>query len=360
MALKIFDGFDHYATQADLQARVGGLQWSDVTPGTVTFVTGRGGYGYAIALQASVSGGSQMGGSLNANYASGFLGIALQIQPVALAYVDFQVMDYVGGAAQLTFRCNVDSGTIVAYRGDPISGGTVLATSPPNAFSPYVWAKYEASAVISSSGSFDFHIQGNSIFGGISGVNTQNTSNSFFNGLRVRTSGIGAGLVANAVYIDDFNFNDSTTGPGTYPLNGFIGDCATRTLFTAANSSVQWTTLANTNHVEVGEYQFDRDTSYNYATTVGDTDLFTFGSLPTTTSAVFGVQLTGGYRKQDASAQTIVNVFSSSGTVLNGNAWALSLDWAFYTDLSVLDPHTSATWTPAAVNALIGGYKLNS
>jgi len=362
VALKVGDGFDHYSTLADLQARSGALQWSDIDAAGLSFVTGRGGYGYAVSLSASASGGAQMGGSFNANYASAFVGCALQVQPYGLAYVDFQVVDYIGGSAQLTFRCLIDGGAIVAYLGDPAFGSTtILATSPPNAFSPYIWERYEINAGIGAAGSFDFHVQGSSVFGGgVSGVNTEATGNAFFNGFRVRCSNIAEGLIEPGVYIDDFTLNDGTTGPGTYPLNGFLGDCAYRTVFTTANHSVQWTPLTSQNYVEVGEVAFDRDTSYNYATTVGNTDLFTFGSLPTTTSAVFGVQITGGYRKLDASGQTIVQILDSGGTMQNGTAWAMSLDWAFYTDLAVLDPSTSATWTPTAVNALIAGYKLNS
>ena len=367
MALIVFEGFDHYRTQADMQARVGKLEWSDIANGPVEFVAGRGGYGYAAAMPGTSGGYSWIGGSFNANYATAIPAVAVQVQPVNMQFLDFMVMDYTAaapggspngssGVAQLTFRMLPSSGTILVYAGDPVSGGTLLKSTAPNACSPYIWNKYEAKCLIDPSGSYDFHVNGNSVVSGTAATNT--SGNSWLNGLRIRSGFAQSGPYA--FLMDDFNLNDTTTGGGTYPLNGFIGDCATRTEFTTANSSVQWTPLANQNWQEVGEVQFDRDTSYNYATTVGDTDLFTFGSLPTTTSVVFGVQLTGAYRKLDASAQTIVQVFSSSGTVINGSAWTMSLDWAFYTDLLVLDPHTSATWTPTAVNALLGGYKLNS
>ena len=372
MALVVFEGFDHYSTQADLQARVGALEWSDIYGGPVEFVAGRGGYGYAAAMPGTSGGYSWLGGSFNANYATAIAAIALQAQPVNLLYLDFMVMDYSSpapngspagssGFAQLTFRTFPASGTVLVYQGDPAVTGYSTApiySTAPNAFSPYIWNKFEAKVTIATSGSFDFHVNGNSI-ASMTGVATNTSGNNWFNGLRCRAGYQGA-AGSYAFYIDDFNLNDTTTGAGTYPLNNFIGDCATRTVFTTGNSSVSWTPLTGTNWQEVGETQFDRDTSYNHATTVGNTDLFTFGSLPTTTSVVFGVQLTGAYRKLDASAQTIVQVFSSGGTVVNGSAWTMSLDWAFYTDLLVLDPHTTATWTPTAVDALLGGYKLNS
>jgi hypothetical protein len=123
---------------------------------------------------------------------------------------------------------------------------------------------------------------------------------------------------------------------------------------------VQWTPLAETNWQEVGETQFDGDTSYNYATTVGNTDLFTFGSLPTTVSVVYGVFVTGGYRKLDAGPETIVQKLVSSGSTASGSTMAMSLSYAFWTDLFVTDPHTGATWTPTSVNDIIAGYSLAS
>jgi hypothetical protein len=77
-------------------------------------------------------------------------------------------------------------------------------------------------------------------------------------------------------------------------------------------------------------------------------------------ATVFGVQTTGAYRKLDASAQTIIQSIKSGATSSNGATLSLSLSYAYYTDLFVVDPNTSATWTPAAVDALIAGYKLNS
>ena len=359
MALKVWDGFDHYASQVDLQSRVGVLQWGDISANSVTFVTGRGGYGFCAYIQPA-EGGSIFGGSFNHNYASGVVGQALDVTPISgNAYLDFMLMDYVAGAPQITLRVFLVSGTVIAYLGDPnIGTPSVITSSPPNACNPYVWQRYELKGVISTVGSFDFHVNGSSVLSA-SGVTTQSTDNAWFNGSRLRAGFVG-GLGGPDIYVDDYTFNDLTTGPGTYPCNNFLGDVAVRTLKTTANSSVQWTPLANQNWQEVGETQFDGDASYNYATTVGNADLFTFASLPTTTSVVFGVQVTGAYRKLDASAQTIKQNIKSGTTESSGATLSLSLNYCYYTDPFVLDPNTSATWAPTAVNAALGGYTLNS
>jgi hypothetical protein len=367
MAIKVFDGFDHYGSQADLQARSqgNGLQWSDIPGGGITgFVAGRGGYGFAAAVAGGLN-PVAVGCSFNANFASAIVGIATLTLPVDVPYVDYMLMDYVGGSVQITLRAVNDGGVILAYSGDPnLSGAVLLGSSPPNAFSPYVWNKVEVSVTIGASGSFDLHYNGNSVLA-LSGVSCiappgqAATPSNYFNGFKVRFGGAGTNASPQG-YIDDFNLNDLTTGPGTYPANSFLGDVATRTLKTAANYSVTWTPLTGANWMEVGAIQFVGDGSYNYAVTVGDIDLFTFSALPTTVSAVFAVQITGAYRKLDASAQTIIQQMNSAGTTSAGATWVLSLGYTYLTDLFVLDPNTGATWTPAAVDAVIAGYKLNS
>jgi hypothetical protein len=346
-----------------MQARSQGnpVQWSDVGQGYLTFVTGRGGYGFAAEIAGSGTYPRRFGGSFNANYASGIVGVATLQYSGGNNVIDYKIMDYNNQQAQCTFRCLLNSGIVEAYSGDisaPNGAAAVLiGSSPPNAYSPFVWNKIEISVTIGASGSFDFHVNGNSVFS-MTGVSTVPPSgqvaspNAWFNGFQI--------VAQQTCDIDDFNLNDLTTGPGTYPANSFLGDVATRTLKTAANYSVTWTPLTGANWMEVGATQFVGDGSYNYAVTVGDIDLFTFSTLPTTVSAVLAVQVTGAYRKLDASAQTILQQLNSAGTTSVGATWVLSLGYTYLTDLFVLDPHTGATWTPAAVDAVIAGYKLNS
>jgi hypothetical protein len=360
MAIIVFDGFDHYAAQADLQARVGALQWN-VLNGGASFVTGRGGYGQALQIESGLSGFILIG-SFNQNLGGAIAAIAAYVLPDSLdganAFLDFQAMDYTSGLPQLTVRILLSSGTVLVYLGDV--NGPLITTTPPNACNPFVFQKYELKAVIGPSGSLDFHVNGSSVFPSPpAGINTQATGNAWFNGLQLR-GGFIDGDGGPIVQYDDFNLNDLTTGPGTYPCNSFLGDVATRTLFTAANSSVSWTPYASTNWVEVGEIQFDGDTSYNFTTTPGAQDIFSFNSLPADVAAVFAVQVTGAYRKLDASNQTIQQGVTTSATYAAGAMWPMSLAYSYVTDLFTVSPATAATWTTTEVNALLGSYQLNS
>jgi len=371
MALLAFDGFDHYATTVDLQSRVGALQWSDLTiirPGYVTFTTGAAGYGQAINLY--VGGGPGLGGTVNQLLASAYFGSRILISNVSLTHVDLQVMDYVQDLAQLTVRLYPRSGIVSVYSGDPdttFPSPALLAMSTPNAFSPHIWNSVEVYASIGSGGAFDVHIQGSSVVSA-TGVLVQyptpppdgKSIRGDLSGFRYRLGSDASTQNGVALSIDDFYVCDSTTGPGTYPCNSFLGDVAVQTLTPTANVSVQWTPLAGTNYTEVGTAQFEGDLSYNSAGVVGAADVFTLAPLPTSTLAVFGVQLTGAYRKLNASAQTIVQTVTSGGTAQASAPLTMSLAYAYYSTMLPLDPHTSASWTPAAVNLMHAGYTLHS
>lgn len=372
MALIVFDGFDHYATPADLQARVGALQWSDltiITPGAVTFTPGAAGYGQSISLQHTVT-ELGLGGTLNRLLTSAFFGSRILFGNVQLTHVDLQVVDYVNNLAQLTVRLDPRSGIVAVYSGDPGTtqpGPVLISMSAPNAFNPYIWNSVEVYASIGSAGAFDVHIQGSSVVSA-TGVLVQYptpppTGKSIrgdLSGFRYRLGSDGSTQGGVSLSIDDFYVCDSATGPGTYPCNSFLGDVAVYSLRPTANVSVQWTPLAGTNYTEVGTAQFQGDLSYNSASTVGATDVFSFAQLPTSILAVFGIQLTGAYKKLNASAQTVVQSLISGGTTQASAPLAFSLSYAYYSNLYVLDPHTSATWTASSVNLLNAGYTLNS
>ncbi len=378
MAVKVFDGFDHYAAQQDLQSRVGALQWSDVNSGgeSIGLIAGRGGYGRAVSIPSVASNNNPVwfGGSFSTFYTSAFFGLAVEMQAASgNPWFDLHVMDYVNNVAQLTFRFILNSGAVTVYNGDPNNtagqetASTVIGQSPPNAFSPYLWNYIEVMFdIAASAGTFAVQVNGVTVVSGTGQTNYPatlpdgNPARTDASGFRFRVASATIAGASYAAAIDDFYLCDTTTGPGSYPCNTFLGDTAVRTLYPTANSSVQWTPFANTNYEEVNASQFDGDSTYNYASAAGDTDLFTFGSLPTSVSAVYAVQTTGAYRKQDAGANTIIQEISSSGTTASGSSHVLSLGYGYYTDLFVVDPHTGTTFSPTAVNALVGGYELAS
>jgi len=130
------------------------------------------------------------------------------------------------------------------------------------------------------------------------------------------------------------------------------------TTFPVSNGAVQWTPLANSNWQEVSEIAMDSDTSYNFSSTPGQTDLFNMGALRAATSVVLGVQVTGAYRKDDATARQVAQQIKSGATQSAGTTNSIPSGYAYYTDLFVLDPNTAASWTVTAAGSAEIGYNL--
>ena len=355
MTLRATEGFDHYTSAADMNLRVGALQWTEGVGGfggggTWAITTpGRGGYGACLQITTN-SITPQLIGSFNANLAEAFFGFAMTFTN-ATAYLSLQLLDpLASGAPQLSLNFVLATGTIQLYR-----GGTLIESSAPNAFNGSVWSFYEVGATIASSGgSLVVQVNGTTVLS-YSG-NTQETGNSSFGAVGLQISR-GDG---NATFsLDDFRYNDTTTGPGTYPCSGFMGDLRVQALYATANSAVTWTPLAGANWQEVSETAFDGDTSYNATSTVGDEDLFTMGPVPSS-ATVIAVSLIGAYRNGDATVHTLTQQLSVGGTDHAGAVQTLGLGYQFVSDVFAVNPTTGDSWAAADVNAMLAGYKVAS
>lgn len=116
-------------------------------------------------------------------------------------------------------------------------------------------------------------------------------------------------------------------------------------------------TVSATNYGNVQEDAADT-ISYNSTDTLGDEDLFGVGPALSSEAIVYGVQVSGSYRKDDANARSVANLVKSGTTEEEGSSLALNADFAITTDIWVLNPDTSSEWTPAEVNAAQIGYKV--
>lgn len=357
MTLRATEGFDHYSSIADMVLRVGALQWT--TTGGASWSTttpGRGGYGACLSSQNGT-----VQGTFNVNLVSGFFGFGLTFG-TATSSMTLELLDPISLATQLMFVFVASTGMIQLYRNGPTAdatgrynyGGAVIASSEPNAFNASVWAFYEVGATIDpAAGSLSLRVNGSTVLS-YSG-NTQNSGNSSFGGVRFSCN------PNNDTYLqlDDFRYNDTTVGPGTYPCNGFMGDLRVVPLYPTANSAVTWTPLTGENWQEVSETAFDGDTSYNATSTVGDEDLFTMGSVPSA-ATVIAVSLIGAYRSGDATAHTLTQQLSVGGTDHAGAVQTLALGYQFVSDVFPVNPTTAASWAAADVNTMLAGYKVAS
>jgi hypothetical protein len=369
MAFKIWDGFDHYNSLSDLLARSGFLQWqtpSGLQP-SISFVSGLvpGKPGSAIKIlnnNGATTPNETLRAVWGARNAEAYFGQRVLIPggvtgPASHLYVILQ--DTVAGSPQITILFNGSNYSVQVFQG-AYNGGVTLALSANNVWTGDTQQFVEIHAKIDGSvGEVDVRVRGNSVFGGpVTGLNTKSTANAWFDAVDYGPAAVSAN-VAGFVEIDDLYYADTTTGSGSFAANTFAGDCRVATLFATGNQSVQWTPLAGSNWQEVSETAMDGDTSYNATATAGQEDLLAFGAL-SGIGLIYGIQLTGAYRKDDAGARIVKQAVKSGATEVYGSNWSLADTYTYFTDQWILDPNTSANWTVGAVNAGYYGYNLVS
>lgn len=350
MTIIATEGFDHYASFTDLASRQGTMTWgSTVSPTIVT--PGRGGFGSCLSIPGSSFLNLATTVAFNANQATWYAGFAASVGSGTPASFTVSLYDPIGtGAIQTEIVFNMSAGQITVYR---LTGASPveIGASAPSVFPGAGWFFVEIFATIdSSAGVVEVRINNQPAIT-LTGVNNQGTAHATWGGIQfnVGTSG--------SVLIDDFRYNDTTTGPGIYPTNGWLGDLRVATLWPNGNSSVAWTPLTGTNWQEVSETFFDGDTSYNFTAVTGDEDLFNFDSLAAVIDQVVSVQIVGGYRQADAGAHTLTQQIKMGATDTPGATKTLSDTYQFFTDLFPVNPTTGASWTLTDVNSLLAGYK---
>lgn len=364
MALKAFDGFDHYnsggAFGGDLFARSGFIQYDPNFLGasSVSFVAGINGDGSAVT-------GNYLRATYAARNATAIIGQAIKFPANAPANNGWIfLLDSLGASlhtCQISILFNPGNNSISVYRGSGYVGfesgnGTLLLTTANNVMVPTQANYVEIQATIDpSAGAVAIYLNGSATpVVNITGANTRNSANSVFD------QAVWFGLT-NTMVLDDHYYCDTVVGPGSFPCNAPLGSVHCETLFAIGNDQAQWSPNPNTNAnwQNVNEAAMDSDTTYNSSATPGQEDRFNYQSLPGVVSAVFGAQVTGAYRKDDAGTRTVKQALKSGVTEVYGaNDNLASSAYGYFTDLFVLDPNTSASWTNAAINAVKAGYNL--
>lgn len=353
MGLKAFDGFDNYKSTTDMNARQGFLQYNSLpNPPFADLGPGRyGGNRYIVQFHWTAIFGQRV--------AETFIGMACLPTYSNVSSGEFHLVigDSVGNDGQITVQFNWLNFTIQLLRGGaPTDGGdgVVIATSANNAWAGGGWLYVEVGSIIdSTTGSVEVRVDGKTVLT-YSG-NTQKTANAWMDNIYVRATNSGVSL-------DDFYYCDSTSDPGANPHNTFLGDCRVATLFTVGGAgTTQWSPSPNTNAnwQNVEETSMDSDTTYNYTSTAGDEDLYNFQALPTGIPLIYGVQVVGAWRKDDAGARQGKQALRSGTTEVYGSTFSLpDTSYSYFSDIYILDPNTTADWTVSAVNALSAGPNL--
>lgn len=334
MALLFMDGFDHYATADFLK------KW-----------TAYGSYAPTIGATSGRRGGGGLIGNTtttSANYTKTISSTSTVI--VGAAYKagtnGTDVIRLFEGSTQHITLYFTSTNTYKLYRGT--NTGTLLATGT-TVHSSGIWAYLELKATINdSTGAYELKINGVSEFSA-SNVDTRNGG----------TSGVvdSVGLGGNNGVYDDFYICDTSGATN----NNFLGDCRIDTLLPSGDGNyTQFTPSTGTAHYATVDESTPNTTDYNYSSTSGDRDSYTFPDLAGLTSqTIYGIQINAAALKSDSGSRSLGTMSRLSGTDKDGSGAALGTSLAYISEIQETDP-ASAAWTEANINAAEFGVKVTA
>lgn len=380
MSGKYENGFDYFQTSqngyqisAILSEEAWYFPWGTTNPfgdpaAAISCVSpGRWGYGKRLAAVALFESGRGnpnpwLQVKLVPATANGWSAYGMRIEVDCMHSPFLCVFDLVNNNFQtsITFDAN---GVIKVWRGPPYTG-TFLGNSDAGVWRYGVDFDIEVHWIIGlTAGEIEVRIHtvgaGGPAAGStpaihLTGINTQgsiSTATTFDGvawGWLYRNNSAATGYID--FKIDDFRYYDT----GGSVNNTWIGTCRVQTLMPASNGAVINFTSSNTslaNWQNISNLNID-DTLYLYDANVNDYNLSNPVPLVNATPPIFWVGVLGFYRQDDATQHFVKNRIVSSGTVGDGASFATPQTYAGNHDVFETDPHTSAAFTAAGVNAL--------
>lgn len=228
------------------------------------------------------------------------------------------------------------AGELQFVRGSSV-GSNVICMSAAGLIIANNWYYLEVELVRhSSAGSVNVYLEG-ALVASASGANTGAAD--------IDAVGLAGANANSGTVIDDVYLNDTDTA---------LGPSRIETLYpTADTAQKDWAPLSGSdNYAMVNNATVDGDSSYVSAATAGDYDLYDFGNLSSTPLTIHSVQSVIIARKDDATAREVRANLVSGGTTANGTGLNTLSVYARLDTIYEEDPHTSAAWAAAAVNAL--------
>ena len=325
------DGFDYLATGS------GGLKWDG---NYNTLVTGV--YGNGKAINNMSSGITK---TLGANFVTAFFGFHFNPgSPIAAgtlcAWLD-------GGTIQVDLRLDATGALFFTRNGTTI--GSVGASGTRLQANTWYWIEAKVT-IDASAGVAEVKVNGSSVLAG-SSLNSKNTSNAYFNQIRVNT-------VTSAGAIDSFHFWDTTAGDVTTYMGETVIDTK---LPNAVGSNSAWTANGGThNYDRVDEANQDGDTTYVSSATASQIDSYGFANLTATAGTIRTVAVNTIDRDDDATPRVIEHFVKSSSATALGASISPSSGYKNHQSIFPTDPNTSSAWTVAGRNAAEFGVELIS
>jgi hypothetical protein len=337
MALLFIEGFDTYNNPSDLNVNgwTGGGYGNSPEPGRFNGQSWYSTYDFTPG---------PIGKTLGSNLTTIIAGVAFKTNYNNNAQI-IRLND--SATVQIYLSQNYTDHCISVYNGS----GTLLGSTPPNSAPWNTWNYVEVKTTISSTvGTVQINLNGVLLLS-LTGINTQNSANSYVNNISLP-------FVSAPTYWDDLYVCDTTTGPGTYPNNNFLGDVRVDTLFpTGAGDVTNFATTGSSNWATVGTANPDSTTIYNYNSTIGAQDLFTVPTLGTGYN-VYGTAVMTFAFKDNAELKQIASEIKSNATTHTLSTYTLSASGTYDYNLMPINPVSSASWTTTDINTLQIGYKI--
>jgi hypothetical protein len=233
-----------------------------------------------------------------------------------------------------------------------IAGSTLTYTSPSQVIFLNTWHYLEVECTLNAgAGVLNVYLDGVSLYSATGLSNKVGSTSTVIDAVRVGidTGNGGTGEMGTVDY-DDLYIKDDVNR---------LGERRVQNLYPASDVSVAWSRLSGaSNYLMVNEAQVDGDTSYIYASSVGNTDTYTFDTLAGTPAVIDGVQMSCYAYKTDAATRKIALQVKSGATTSDGSDITLTASYGRLLRLLNLDPNGSISWTYLSVNALQGGPKV--
>ena len=339
MALLWIDGFEQYATVADIKdAYDGQLIAFSVQTGRNT----GGGNNRSIEMDFNAD---QLIKNIVETTSTIVVGVAFNYL-TALSLIDLMRW-YSGGTEMITIRPEA-GGELAIDR-----GSTEIAVTSGLGLLAAQWYYLELKVFIhDSTGTVELWIDGNKVINETA-LDTKNGTPNTIN--RVWLLGNTGDMNFDDFYILDDSGTDATDRLGDSRVETVVPDADGATNnFTPVGAGT-----TNADRVDDGLTP-DDDTTYVHSSTATDKDLYGFEALAGSIDTVFGVQVTLYARKEETGERTVRTVARSGTTEVESGDFYLGPQYRYVSNMYENDPNGGGNWNEAAVNAAQFGIKIQA
>jgi hypothetical protein len=332
VALRMLDGFDHYAT-ADIAKKWPGASGPNIA------IEPNLGRRSTHCLRAS--------NTITPSYVAVTLGpqpiwivgFSLLLPSIATNVFFLSLWDGAGGF-QCELRLNLP-GTLSFLRTPTVLGTTTQVLTLA------VWHYLELRVVISTTvGAVEIRVDGVPWLT-LAGVNTQSTAQA--SAAQIRLGNVAGSNFFSHQYYDDLYICDGTGGA---PHHTFLGDCQVHTLYPNADGTAQqWVPSTPGTHYTCVDDAVPNTTDYVSSPLAGQRDTYGMQNLAVGGGRVYGVQLDLAVLKSDTDARLIRPVMLSGAAAALGAVTALGTTQTITRHIQTTNPATAAAWTVPSLNA---------